>query len=147
MSHVKHFQSPTRINNQCFLPPAWGSLCTVFVSAVAEGARAPLRLCSGRSPLALVQLDACVGNLYQWVAVTYRNWGRKSNITAYGPSTPINYSSRCMHLSTWLTFNMYIFTLCKFLISLSCLDCIHHYIWHSCNYYVTDKIPLRNYAF
>lgn len=68
-------------------------------------------------------------------------------VWALSPQPPVRCSSSCMPLPTWLTLNMYIFTLCKSLISLSCLDCICHYIGHSCNYCVINKIPVRNSAF
>lgn len=98
-------------------------------------------ICS-RLPFTLVELDVC--GIPLPISSSDCTGGRKSNITAYRLSIPINYSSQCMHLSSWLTFNKYTFTLYNFLIGLSCLDCTHHYICHSCNYHVINGIQAES---
>lgn len=94
-------------------------LFTIFVGVTQKDhkPRWTVRVAS-RSCFTFVYLDVC--GIPVPVSGSYLLMGAGSTITAYGHLSPrpSDYSCR-MHLSTWLTFNMCIFTLCEF--SSACL--------------------------
>ena len=140
-----YFPSPTRITNASYY--LHGLRYLLFLWEYHKEITDHFRLHVAGHDLPLC-IQMCMEYLHQLVEIVCCNGGIRQYycIWAFNPQAPITYSC-CMRLSTWLTFNMYIFTLCTFLIGLSCLDCIRHYIWHCCNYCVISKIPIRNFCF
>lgn len=85
-------------------------------------------------------VDTCIG---YWNHV-YHNGGMRQYYCTWASVSkcPVTYMQLSVHMANFS--NMFIFKLCMFLISLSYLDCIHHYIWQSCNHSVMNKIPVSN---
>lgn len=124
MSKVKHFPGPTRITNTSYYLHDYLLFSWKYHKKITDHFR--LYVAGHDLPVCIYM---CMEYLYQLVAIIYYNVGIRQYycVWALTPQPPITYSC-CMHLSTWLTFNMYIFTLCTFLIGLSCLDCMSLYL-------------------
>lgn len=131
------FPSPARITNASY------SLHFVhyFYGSITGRSQPTLRHVWSRSRFALVHFD--VSEIPVPFSVTHLLQHREEALgmhVALGLHSPITHS-RCTHLSKGITPNMDIFTLRIFII-LSCADCTHHCIWHSCNYSM-NKIPIK----
>lgn len=85
----------------------------------------------------------CVWNTCTIFCNSFTTTQGGGTMNAYGPGTSFSHHLFPLHTSVHrITPNMDIFTLCTFFIILSCVDCTHHCIRHSCNYSVTNKIPI-----